>query len=157
VNGFAFGGGLELAMAADIILASDKAVFGLPEVTLGIHPGFGGTQRLPRYVGLQRAKELVYTGRRFDAHEAKAMGLVLDVVPAAELMPRALALARAIALNAPIAIGLAKAAMNRAPDVDLATGLAYELEAVAQCFATEDQKGAMKAFMEKQKYEMRGR
>ena len=157
VNGFAFGGGLELAMAADVILASDKAVFGLPEVTLGIHPGFGGTQRLPRYVGLQRAKELVYTGRRFDASEAKQMGLVLEVVPAAELMKRALALAQAIAANAPIAIGLAKAAMNRGADVDLATGLAYELEAVAQCFATEDQKRAMDAFVKKEKYEFQGR
>jgi enoyl-CoA hydratase/3-hydroxyacyl-CoA dehydrogenase len=157
VNGFAFGGGLELAMAADVILASDKAVFGLPEVTLGIHPGFGGTQRLPRYVGMQRAKELVYTGRRFDAAEAKAMGLVLDVVPGPELMRRAMALANAIALNAPIALGLAKSAMNRAPDVDLQTGLLYELEAVAQCFATEDQKGSMKAFSEKRTWEMKGR
>jgi enoyl-CoA hydratase/3-hydroxyacyl-CoA dehydrogenase len=157
VNGFAFGGGLELAMAADIILAADKAVFGLPEVTLGIHPGFGGTQRLPRFVGMQRAKELVYTGRRFDAAEAKQMGLVLDVVPQAELMKRAMALANSIAVNAPVAIGLAKAAMNRGADVDLATGMAYELEAVAQCFATEDQKGAMAAFVEKRKYEMQGR
>jgi len=157
VNGFAFGGGLELAMAGDIILASDKAVFGLPEVTLGIHPGFGGTQRLPRYVGLQRAKELVYTGRRFDANEAKAMGLVLEVVPGPQLMQRAMQLANAIAQNAPIAVGLAKSAMNRAPDVDLKTGLLYELEAVAQCFATEDQKGSMKAFAEKTKWEMKGR
>ena len=157
VNGFAFGGGLELAMAGDVLLASDKAVFGLPEVTLGIHPGFGGTQRLPRYVGLQRAKELVYTGRRFDAHEAKQMGLVLDVVPAPELMRRALALAHAIARNAPIALGLAKSAMNRAPDVDLQTGLLYELEAVAQCFATEDQKRSMDAFVNKTKYEMQGK
>jgi enoyl-CoA hydratase len=157
VNGFAFGGGLELAMAADLLLASDKAVFGLPEVTLGIHPGFGGTQRLPRLVGMQRAKELVFTGRRFDAAEAKAMGLVLDVVPAAQLRERALALANAIAQNAPIALGLAKAAMGRGADVDLATGLAYELEAVAQCFATEDQKRAMEAFVAKTKYEMQGR
>ena len=157
VNGFAFGGGLELAMAGDVILASDKAVFGLPEVTLGIHPGFGGTQRLPRYVGLQRAKELVYTGRRFDAHEAKQMGLVLDVVPAPELMKRAMQLADAISKNAPIALGLAKSAMNRAPDVDLQTGLLYELEAVAQCFATEDQKKSMEAFVTKGKYEMQGK
>lgn len=157
VNGFAFGGGLELAMAGDIILASDKAVFGLPEVTLGIHPGFGGTQRLPRYVGLQRAKELVYTGRRFDANEAKQMGLVLDVVPGPELMKRAMQLANAIAQNAPVALGLAKSAMNRAPDVDLQTGLLYELEAVAQCFATEDQKGAMAAFASKGKWEMKGK
>ncbi|MFA5861825.1 MAG: enoyl-CoA hydratase-related protein [Candidatus Thermoplasmatota archaeon] len=157
VNGFAFGGGLELAMAADIILAADKAVFGLPEVTLGIHPGFGGTQRLPRYVGIQRAKELVFTGRRFDANEAKQLGLVLDVVPQAELMKRALAMANAIAHNAPIALGLSKAAMNRGADVDLATGLAYELETVAQCFATTDQKKAMEAFVKKEKYEFQGR
>ncbi|HUR67667.1 MAG TPA: 3-hydroxyacyl-CoA dehydrogenase NAD-binding domain-containing protein [Candidatus Thermoplasmatota archaeon] len=157
VNGFAFGGGLELAMAGDIILASDKAVFGLPEVTLGIHPGFGGTQRLPRYVGLQRAKELVYTGRRFDALQAQAYGLVLEVVPAADLMKRAREIANAIAVNAPIALGLAKSAMNRAPDVDLATGLLYELEAVAQCFATEDQKGSMAAFANKTKWEMKGK
>lgn len=157
VNGFAFGGGLELAMAGDVILASDKAVFGLPEVTLGIHPGFGGTQRLPRYVGLQRAKELVYTGRRFDASEAKQMGLVLEVVPGAQLMQRAMQMANAIAQNAPVALGLAKSAMNRAPDVDLQTGLLYELEAVAQCFATEDQKGSMAAFANKTKYVMQGK
>ena len=157
VNGFAFGGGLELALACDIILAADKAVFGLPEVTLGIHPGFGGTQRLPRLVGPQRAKELIYTGRRFDANEAKQMGLVLEVVPQAQLMARATALAQAIAKNAPVALGLAKASVNRGLDVDLNTGLAYELEAVSQCFATEDQKGAMHAFANKGTWEMTGK
>lgn len=157
VNGFAFGGGVELALAGDIILASDKAMFGLPEVTLGIHPGFGGTQRLPRLVGAQRAKELIYTGRRFGAQEAKEYGLVLEVVPAAELMPRTMKLAGDIAKNAPIALGLAKAAVNRGLDVDLNTGLAYELEAVAQCFATEDQKKAMEAFVKKTTYDFVGR
>ena len=157
VNGFAFGGGVELALAGDIILASDKAMFGLPEVTLGIHPGFGGTQRLPRLIGPQRAKELIYTGRRFGAEEAKEYGLVLEVLPAAELMPRAMKLASDIAKNAPIALGLAKAAVNRGLDVDLNTGLAYELEAVAQCFATEDQKKAMEAFTKKTTYEFVGR
>ncbi len=157
VNGFAFGGGLELALACDIILASDKALFALPEVTLGIHPGFGGTQRLPRLVGPQKAKELIFTARRFDAAEAKALGLVLDVVPAADLMKRAMALANAIAKNAPIAVGLAKASVNRGLDVDLNTGLAYELEAVSQCFATEDQKGSMDAFVKKTTWEMKGK
>jgi enoyl-CoA hydratase/3-hydroxyacyl-CoA dehydrogenase len=157
VNGFAFGGGLELALACDIILASDKALFALPEVTLGIHPGFGGTQRLPRLIGPQKAKELIFTARRFDAAEAKALGLVLDVVPAAELMKRAMALANAIAKNAPVAVGLAKASVNRGLDVDLNTGLAYELEAVSQCFATEDQKGSMDAFVKKTTWEMRGK
>ena len=157
INGFALGGGLELAMAGDILLASDKAVFGLPEVTLGIHPGFGGTQRLPALVGPQRAKELIFTARRFDAQEALRMGLVLEVVPAAELMPRALALARQIAQNAPVALGLAKASVDAARGTDLDTGLRYELEAVAQCFATEDQKRSMEAFVKKAKYDFTGR
>ncbi len=157
VNGFAFGGGLELASAGDILLASDKALFGLPEVTLGIHPGFGGTQRMPRLIGRQRAKELIYTGRRFGAKEAFDMGLVLEVVPAIDLMDRARELATAIAENAPIAIELAKASVNRGVDVDLETGLAYELEAVAQTFATEDQKEGMRAFMERRKAKWQGR
>ena len=157
VNGFAFGGGLELALAGDIILASDKALFGLPEVTLGIHPGFGGTQRLPRLVGAQRAKELIYTGRRFSAQEAMEYGIVLEVVPHAQLMKRTMEMAHAIAKNAPIALGLAKHAVNRGLDVDLNTGLAYELEAVAQCFATEDQKRSMEAFTTKGRYEMQGK
>ena len=157
VNGFALGGGLELAMSCDLILAGDKATFGFPEVSLGIHPGFGGTQRLPRLVGTMRAKELVFTGRRFGATEAKAMGLVLDVVPAGELLGRATELAETIAKQAPVAVALAKDVMNRASDVDLDTGLAHELAAVTLTFATEDQKAAMRAFLEKRSYEFQGR
>ena len=157
INGFALGGGMELALAGDILLASEKSLFGLPEVTLGIHPGFGGTQRLPWLVGPQRAKELIFTARRFDATEAKNLGLVLEVLPAAELMPRAMSLASQIAQHAPIALGLAKASVNAVRGTDLDTGLRYELEAVAQCFATQDQKGSMEAFVSKKKYEMQGK
>lgn len=157
VNGFAFGGGLELALACDLVLASESAVFGLPEVTLGIHPGFGGTQRLPRLVGAMRAKELIFTGRRFDAKEALAMGLVLKVVPPADLLKEALKLATDIASVGPVAVKLAKASINRGVETDIETGLAYELEAVSLTFSTEDQKGAMKAFMEKRKYEFTGK
>ena len=157
INGFAFGGGLELAMSCDILLASDNAVFGLPEVGLGIHPGFGGTQRAPRLLGVQRAKELVYTGRRFNAKEAQEMGLVLKVVPQDMLMEEALGMARAIAANGPVAVQLAKQAINRGVETDIETGLAYELEAVSLTFSTRDQKEAMKAFMEKRQATFEGK
>ncbi|MHB8604082.1 MAG: 3-hydroxyacyl-CoA dehydrogenase/enoyl-CoA hydratase family protein [Thermoplasmatota archaeon] len=157
VNGVAFGGGLEFALACDFIVASETAQFALPEVTLGIHPGFGGTQRLPRLVGPARAKELVYTGRRFGAAEAKDMGLALEVVPASALVDRAVGLARTIAANGPVAIAHAKDVMNRGADVDLDAALALECDAVSLTFATEDQKGAMRAFIEKRKYEFTGK
>jgi len=151
VNGFALGGGCELSMACDIRLASEKAKFGQPEVGLGITPGFGGTQRLPRIVGLSNAMELILTARTISAAEAKEMGLVSHVYPPEELMDKALELANAIAANAQIAVRQSKAAIRRGMQTDVATGAAYESEAFGLCFATEDQKDAMKAFVNKEK------
>jgi enoyl-CoA hydratase/3-hydroxyacyl-CoA dehydrogenase len=157
INGFAFGGGLELALACDILLASDKAQFGLPEVTLGIHPGFGGTQRLPRLIGRHKAKELIYTGERFSADRAEALGIVNRVVPHERLLDEALSLATRIAANAPVAVRLSKAAVNRGLETDLDTGLGIEVESVTITFATDDRVEGMKAFLEKRKAEFKGR
>lgn len=149
VNGFALGGGNELAMACDIRIASEKAKFGQPEVTLGITPGFGGTQRLPRLVGKGRAKELLYTGDMIDAAEAYRIGLVNKVVAPEELMDAAKALARKIMSRSPVAVAMCKAAVNEGIDADLQTGVAYEAEVFGLCFATGDQKEGMAAFLEK--------
>lgn len=149
VNGFALGGGCELAMACDLIMASEKAKFGQPEVGLGITPGFSGTQRLPRRVGIGMAKELIYTGNMVNAQEALRIGLVNRVVPKEELMKEALSLAEKITSNAPIAVKYAKAAIDRGLDMDLDNGIKTENELFAMCFATEDQKEGMKAFLEK--------
>lgn len=157
VNGFALGGGCELAMACDIRLASDKARFGQPEVSLGIVPGFGGTQRLARLVGRGLAKEMLFTGGMIDAAEAYRIGLVSKLVPAAELMAEAISLARKIMANAPVAVRLAKAAVNEGLDADLETGVAYEAEVFGLCFATADQKEGMTAFIEKRKAGFSGR
>ena len=151
VNGFALGGGCELAMACDIRLASEKAKFGQPETGLGITPGFGGTQRLPRIVGTARAMELILTARNISAAEALEMGLVSHVYPPEELLDKAMELAQAIAANAQVAVRQSKAAIRRGLQTDMATGVAYESEAFALCFATEDQKDAMKAFLNKEK------
>ena len=151
VNGFALGGGCELAMACDIRLASDKAKFGQPEVGLGITPGFGGTQRLARIVGVSNAMELILTARVIKAEEAKEMGLVSRVCPAEELMDKALELANAIAANAQVAVRQSKAAIRRGLQADMVTGAAFEAEAFGLCFATEDQKDAMRAFVNKEK------
>ncbi len=151
VNGFALGGGCELAMACDIRLASEKAKFGQPEVGLGITPGFGGTQRLPRIVGAASAMELILTARNISAGEALELGLVSHVYAPEELMDKALELAGAIAANAQVAVRQAKAAVRRGLQTDMATGAAFESEAFALCFATEDQKDAMRAFVSKQK------
>ena len=151
VNGFALGGGCELAMACDIRLASEKAKFGQPEVGLGITPGFGGTQRLPRIVGASRAMELILTARNINAARALEIGLVSEVYPPEELMDKALELAGAIAANAQVAVRQSKAAIRRGLQTDMATGAAYESEAFALCFATEDQKDAMAAFLNKEK------
>ncbi len=149
INGFAFGGGLELALAGDLLYASDKAQLGLPEVGLGIHPGFGGTQRLPRRVGLGIAKDLVFTGRTIGAAEAKAIGLVNDVQPAADLLEHVLAVARSIAQKAPLAVAGAKASLDRGLGTDLASGLAVEQESVVLLFATKDKDEGLAAFVEK--------
>ncbi len=151
VNGFALGGGCELAMACDIRIASEKAKFGQPEVGLGITPGFGGTQRLPRIVGAAHAMELILTAKNISAARALEIGLVTRVCPPEALMDQTLELANAIAANAQVAVRQSKAAIRRGLQTDMATGVAYESEAFGLCFATEDQKDAMKAFLNKEK------
>lgn len=149
LNGFTLGGGCELAMACDIRIASTKAKFGQPEVGLGITPGFGGTQRLARLVGMGMAKELIYTGKMIDANEALRIGLVNKVFEPEKLMEEATALANSIAGNAPIAVRLCKSAINRGIQCDIDTALMYEAEVFGECFATEDQKEGMSAFVER--------
>ena len=151
VNGFALGGGCELAMSCDIRLASEKAKFGQPEVGLGITPGFGGTQRLPRIVGISKAMELILTAKVINAAEAERIGLVSAVYPPEELMDKAVELANAICANAPIAVAESKRCIRMGMQTDIATGSAFEAEAFGLCFATEDQKDAMKAFVNKEK------
>ncbi len=149
VNGFALGGGCELAMSCDIILASEKAKFGQPEVGLGITPGFSGTQRLPRRVGAAKAKELIFSGKVVKADEAKAMGLVNEVYAPESLMDAAREMARSFAKNAPTAVKYAKACIDRGLQMDIDSGVALENEFFAMCFATEDQKEGMAAYLEK--------
>lgn len=151
INGYALGGGCELAMSCDIRLAGTKAKFGQPEVGLGITPGFGGTQRLPRIVGASKAKELIYTASTIGADEALSIGLVSKVVPDEELMNTALAMANKIAQNAQIAVRQSKDAINKGMQSDITTGLGYEAQAFGLCFSTEDQKDAMTAFVNKSK------
>lgn len=153
VNGFALGGGCELALSCDIRIASEKAKFGQPEVSLGITPGFGGTQRLARVVGVPKAKELIFTGAMIGAEEALSIGLVNKVVPKESLMDEVMAMANKIASNAPIAVKYSKNAINRGLECDMDTALIYEAESFAQCFASEDQTDAMTAFVEKKKLE----
>jgi enoyl-CoA hydratase len=157
VNGYALGGGCELALACDVRLASDRAQMGLPEVTLGIFPGWGGTQRLPRLIGPGRAKELILTGRRVGADEALALGLVDRVHPHDELLEAALELAGEMAAKPGWAVAAAKAMINRAGDGDQAGNLARELDLFALAFATEDQREGMAAFFEKRPPQFRGR
>ena len=157
VNGFALGGGCELAMAADIRLASEKAKFGQPEVGLGITPGHGGTQRLPRLVGEGRAMELCLTGELIDAQEACRIGLVNHVYPAGELMNAARAMAQKILQRAPVAVRYSKVAISRGMQTDLDTAMAIEADLFGLCFATADQKKGMKAFIEKEKPAFTGR
>ena len=151
VNGYALGGGCELCMACDIRIAGTKAKFGQPETGLGITPGFGGTQRLPRIVGASKAKELILTAETISADEAHRIGLVSKVVPDEELMAVALDMANKIAKNAQIAVRQSKDAINRGMQCDILTGVSYEAQAFAVCFATEDQKDAMTAFVNKSK------
>jgi enoyl-CoA hydratase len=156
INGFAFGGGLELALAGDLLYASDKAQLGLPEVGLGIHPGFGGTQRLPRRVGVGRAKDLTFTGRTVGAEEALRIGLVDAVVPAAQLQEHVLGVARAIAQKAPLAVAGAKASIDQGLGMDLAGGLAVEQESVVLLFATKDKAEGLAAFVERRTPSFKG-
>ncbi len=151
VNGFALGGGCELAMACDIRIASEKAKFGMPEVGLGIMPGFGGTQRLARIVGMSTATELVLTSRTIGAEEALKIGLVNHVYPADQMLDEAMKLAQEIAAKPQVAVRQAKQSIRLGMQMDVSSGAAFEAEAFGLCFATEDQKDAMHAFMRKEK------
>jgi len=151
VNGYALGGGCELAMSCDIRLAGEKARFGQPEVGLGVPPGFGGTQRLPRLVGVSRALEILLTGRVFGAEEALALGLVSAVHAQEELMGKAQALAAAVAAMPQVAVRQIKRCVRHGLQAGIETGLAFESQAFGLCFSTDDQKEAMAAFVEKRK------
>lgn len=149
VNGFALGGGCEMALACDIRIASEKAKFGQPEVGLGITPGFGGTQRLPRIVGISKAMELILTAKVIGAAEAKEIGLVSQVYAPDELMAKAMELANAICANAPIAVQESKRCIRMGMQTDIATGSAFEAEAFGVTCGTQDKNEGMGAFLEK--------
>jgi enoyl-CoA hydratase len=157
VSGYALGGGCELALVCDMIIASETAVFGLPEITLGIIPGAGGTQRLPRLIGANRAKEMIFTGSFYDADACLKMGLVNKVVPVDDLLDEAKALARRCIRNGAVALACAKACVNEGMNVDLYSGLGYERKCFSLLFSTEDQKEGMEAFVEKRKPRFKGR
>ena len=156
VNGYALGGGCELALACDWIIASERAAFGQPEVNLGVSAGFGGTQRLPRKIGSARAMELLVTGRQVKADEALAIGLVNQVVPAAEIMRKGLEIARLIASKGPLAVRYTKEAVMRGADMDLTEALALESSLFGRCCTTQDQKEGMRAFLEKRPAKFQG-
>ena len=151
VNGFALGGGCEISMSCDIRLCSENAIFGQPEVGLGITPGFGGTQRLARIVGVGKAKEMIYTAFNIKADEAYRIGLVNAVYPQEELLAAAKKLANKIASNAPIAVRASKKAINEGLQVDMDQAIVVEEKAFGSCFETEDQKAGMGNFLEKDK------
>ena len=157
VNGFCLGGGCELAMSFDIILASEKAKFGQPEVGLGITPGFSGTQRLPRRVGVAKAKELLFSGKMISAAEAEKIGLVNAVYPPEELMNATMEMAKSFTKNAPVAIKYVKASVDRGMQMDIDGGIALENELYAMCFATEDCKEGLSAFLEKRPAEFKNK
>ena len=157
VNGFALGGGSEMALACDFIYASENANFGLPEISLGIIPGFGGTQRLPRLIGPNLAKEMIFTGKMIPAAEAKEIGMVNKVLPPASLMEETLKTARVIAAKGKVSLRAAKQSVNRGLNTDLATGLDIECDAFALCMASEDAKEGTSAFLEKRKAAFKGR
>lgn len=156
ITGYALGGGCELALCCDLRIAAEDARLGQPEITLGIIPGAGGTQRLPRLIGVARAKDLILTGRHVDAQEALEMGMVNAVVPSAETYDSALRLARRLAAGPALALRAAKEAIDHGLDTDLATGLDIERVRFAALFATEDQKAGMHAFMDKRPPEFTG-
>jgi enoyl-CoA hydratase len=157
VNGYALGGGTEMALASDFIYAAETAVFGLPEITLGIIPGFGGTQRLSRLIGINKAKEMIFTGKMVPAAEAETIGLVNKVCAAETLTDEVKKTAAAIAAKGKAALRAAKEAVNRGSNVDLATGCAIEIDAFAVCMASEDAKEGTTAFLEKRKPVFKGR
>ena len=153
VNGVCLGGGCEIALACDFIVASDDASFGQPEINLGVMPGWGGTRRLPRRIGAAAARRWILTGRAVPATEAHQRGLVDQVVARSELLPTALALAEELAAKPPVALAAAKFALLRSLDPDIEAGLAYELDLWARLFGTPDQKAGMHAFLEKRPFE----
>lgn len=157
VNGFCLGGGCELVMGCDFIYAAENARFGQPEINLGIIPGSGGTQRMPRLVGKARAKELIYTGDMIDAQEALRIGLVNRVLPLPELLPAAKATAAKMAAKSGVVLGLAKAAIEEGTATDLPSGLAIEAKAFGLAFSTEDKREGVAAFLEKRKAVFRHR
>ena len=157
VRGFALGGGCELAMTCDLIVAAEDARFGQPEINLGVMPGAGGTQRLTRAIGRARAMDLVLTGRTITAGEAETMGLVSRVVPPGETLNEALALAATVAAQAPVAVLAAKEAVRLAEELPLSAGLRHERRAFFALFATDDQTEGMAAFVEKRRPEWKGR
>ncbi|MBS3782678.1 MAG: enoyl-CoA hydratase/isomerase family protein [Candidatus Thermoplasmatota archaeon] len=156
VNGFALGGGTEIAMSCDFIIASEKAQFGQPEVGLGLIPGFGGTQRLARLIGMGPAKELIFTGKRIDAEEAERLGLANHVVEADELMDFSHEIAEEISSNGPLAVRYAKSSMNEGIKVPLDEGLKIESKQFKRCFKTEDHEEGLDAFIEKREPEFKG-
>ena len=157
VEGFAMGGGCELAVLSDFIVASETAVFAVPEVTRGIFPGIGGTQLLPRIIGAPLAKEMIFTGRRVPAAEAKAIGLVNHLVPAGQARARALEIAQVIADNGPIAVRQAKKAVSWGSETDLETGMALAIEAYNVTVTTDDRLEGVRAFNEKRKPNFKGK
>jgi enoyl-CoA hydratase len=156
VNGFALGGGCEVVIACDFIYASENAMFGLPEINLGIIPGFGGTQRLPRLIGKNRAKEMIFTGKMVPAAEAQTMGLVNKVCAQDELMDEVLNVAKIIVSKGKVSLRAAKQAINTGMDVDLKTGCRIEIDAFAICLASPDAKEGTQAFLEKRKADFKG-
>jgi enoyl-CoA hydratase len=156
VNGYALGGGSEIALACDFIYASENARFGLPEITLGLIPGFGGTQRLPRLIGQNLAKELIFTGKIISAEEARAMGIVNNVYAQESLMEEALKTANSIAAKGKFSLQAAKQVINRGLDVDIASGCSIEADAFALCMGSVDAKEGTCAFLEKRKAKFTG-
>jgi enoyl-CoA hydratase len=157
INGYALGGGCELTMCCDLRIATEKARFGQPEISVGVIPGAGGTQRLARLIGMTRAKELIYTGDMIDANTALNYGLVNKVVPVENLMAEAREMAAKLLTKSGVILSLAKAAITGGAGMSLPDALSYEAQCFALCFATEDQKEGMKAFMEKRKAEYKNR
>ncbi len=156
VNGYALGGGMEIALACDFIYAAENAMFGLPEITLGIIPGFGGTQRLPRLIGQNMAKEMIFTGKMIPAQEALRLGIANRVCPPDQLLPEVLKTAGQIASRGKVALRAAKQAVNRGLNVDLASGCHIENDAFALCMASADAREGTTAFLEKRKPVFKG-
>jgi len=157
VNGLALGGGCELALACDLIIAADTAKFGQPEIRVGVIPGCGGTQILPRLIGEKRAKELIFTGRMMSAEEALALGIVNRVVPLDELRDATERLVQDLLRNSPVMLRMAKLAVNKSMETPLSVGMSYERDLFALCFGTDDQKEGARAFLEKRQPTYTGR